>query len=238
MNKLEKRIYKLKGFLSYLYSLALLRYSSLNEKQLKKYFNENPVDRLHVGCGLTILPGWCNVLYERNQEYGQVKAVNGGSYLNYNLLKSWPWPEGSINYVAGAHFIEHIDLNHCLAFAKEAFTVLKPGGVIRLSCPDLEIYARNYVSNNEDFFKNEHIQKACVFKEAQTPSQIFAAKAYDSGGAHKWFHDFSSLKSVLERAGFSNVRKLTRLEGKVPDLEKLELPNREIESLYIEATKP
>lgn len=238
MLKFKKRIYKFKGFLNYMYSLLLLRYSLLNRYQLKRYFLKHPVSRLHVGCGLSILPGWCNVLYERNQEYGRVKKINGGLFLNFNLLNEWPWPKGSVSFVAGAHFIEHIDLNQCLKFVREAYEVLRPGGIIRLSCPDLEVYARHYINDNGGFFRNEQVQKACVFKEARTPSQIFAAKAYDSGGAHKWFHDYTSLKNVLERAGFVNIQKVGRLEGKVPDLEKLELPDREIESVYVEAQKP
>ena len=143
-----------------------------------------------------------------------------------------------MRFIAGAHFIEHLDLNHCIQFCKEALKVLKSGGIIRLSCPDLEIYARNYIAGNKAFFEHEEIKRACVFQTAQTPSQIFAAKAYDSGGAHKWFHDFSSLQNALQQAGFKNVRKLTRLEGQMPDLELLELPGREVETLYVEAQKP
>ncbi len=234
----QKRLFKLKGFLIYLYSLALLRYSAFNRAQLKKFFAASTVNKLHLGCGLLYLPGWCNVLYEKNQEYGRLTKREGTDFLNYNLMGPWPWAENSVTHVAAAHFIEHIDLNQCLWFCGQAYNVLKPGGVIRLSCPDLEVYARNYVAGNQDFFSNQEIIKACTFKTALTSSQIFAAKAYDSGGAHKWFHDFSSLKSVLERAGFVDVKKVDRLEGKTPDLAKLELAGREIETVYVEAVKP
>ena len=238
MTKWQKRIFKMRGFLNYISSLALLRYSSLNDTYLKKFFALNPVERLHVGCGLGVFKGWCNVLYERNQEYGVPRKVNGAWRLNYNLLKPWPWPKNSVSFIAGAHFIEHLDLNHCIRFSQEAFKVLKPGGVIRLSCPDLETYARNYIDGNKSFYENKEIKRACVFKAAETPSQIFAAKAYDSGGAHKWFHDFSSLESVLRRSGYVNIRKCSRLEGKTPDLDLLELSEREIETVYVEAEKP
>ena len=158
--------------------------------------------------------------------------------LNYNLLKPWPWSENSVRFVAGAHFIEHLNINQCLKFCTMAFRTLKSGGVIRLSCPDLEIYARNYVQGNQQFFTDQEIKKACAYNEAQTASQIFAAKAYDNNGTHKWFHDFSSLKNILQRAGFVNIRKVSRLEGKTPDLALLEIPQREIETVYVEAEKP
>ncbi len=230
---------KARGLFNYASSIVLLRYSTWHQNNLKAFFAQQKVDRLHVGCGNDgLLDGWCNVLYERNQPYGEIRRVKNALALNYNLLKPWPWPAGSVEYVAGAHFIEHLELADCLGFCKQALKVLKPGGYIRLSCPDLETYARNYIEKNEAFYKNEEIVRACVTKLAATPSQIFAAKAYDCAGAHKWFHDFSSLKSVLERSGFTNVRKVGRVEGHVPDLDKIELAQREIETVYVEAQKP
>ena len=67
--------------------------------------------------------------------------------------------------------------------------------------------------------------------------EIFIAKAYDSGGSHKWFYDFDSLKHILESAGFTQVKKCGRLEGAVPDLEMIEPLGRELETLYVEAVK-
>lgn len=238
-SKTQKRIRKVKGFLNQAYSVVSLKYTPFNYRNLVARVSKASISRLHVGCGLTVLDGWCNILYEPGQEYGVLKQLKEKTfYLNYNLLKPWPFAEGSIQHIAGAHFIEHLDLNDCLKFLHQAYQVLKSGGSIRLSCPDLEIYARNYLNNNAFFFANEEIKKACTFQNARTPSQIFIAKAYDSGGAHKWFHDFSSLKDALERTGFTDVRKLTRLTGRTPDLDKLELPQRESESLYVEAVKP
>jgi predicted SAM-dependent methyltransferase len=133
--------------------------------------------------------------------------------------------------------IEHLDLNGGILFFKEAYRVIKKGGVIRMSCPDLAIYASQYIKKNNDFFKNPLIREACTFKNAVTPGEIFIAKAYDSGGAHKWFYDFDSLKHVLELAGFSQVQKKERLNGSVPDIDQIEALAREIESLYIEAVR-
>ncbi len=232
-----KRRAKFRGFCNHLYSWALLRYTPMHGARLKKYFLAHPVERLHVGCGLLLLKGWCNVLYETGQEYGVYKNIDGAGWLNYDLLRSWPWAPGSLAVIAGSHFIEHLDLNDGLAFCREAYKALRPTGIIRLSCPDLETYAVKYLKQDRQFFQDEEIRKACAFQAAETPSQIFAAKAYDCGGAHQWFHDFSSLKNILERAGFAQIRRVKRLEGLTPDLEKLEPPQREIETVYVEAVK-
>ena len=228
---------KIKGTLCQAYSYLLLRYTKWNGDWLREDIAKRGVTQLHVGCGLVLLKGWLNILYEPKQGYGRVKEADGALLLNYNLLKKWPVDDNAVRFIAGSHFIEHLDLNHGIQFLKESFRVMKPGGVIRLSCPDLEIYVRNYVEKNMDFFENELIREWCAFSQAETPGEMLAAKAYDSGGTHKWFYDFDSLAHILGVAGFKDIKRCTRLEGKVPELDALELPERELETVYVEAVK-
>ncbi len=228
---------KIRGFANMAYSGILLRYTLLNTRILSQQIQKLAIDKLHVGCGNVLLKGWLNVRYERREEYGRLLPVDGGWLLNYNILKPWPIEANSIQFVAGSHFIEHLDLNQGIAFLKESFRVLRKGGVIRLSCPDMELYAKNYVARNQSFFQHKLIREWCVFKQAQTPGEIFIAKAYDSGGSHKWFYDFESLRHILDTAGFQEVRRCARLEGHVPDLPLLEPAGRELETVYVEAVK-
>ena len=236
-NKWKKRGMKIRGWLWRMYSYALLRYTKWNARRLKKDITRRNIERLHVGCGLVLLDGWLNILYEPRQEYGKVQDKGGRLLLNYNLLKKWPVNDNTISFIAGSHFIEHLDLNYGIFFLKESFRVMKSGGVIRLSCPDLGIYIKNYVENNASFFRNELIREWCTFDKAETPGEILAAKAYDSGGAHKWFYDFDSLKHILELSGFRNVKNCQRLEGLTPNLDAIELSDRELETVYVEAQK-
>jgi len=228
---------KVRGAFCQLVSLLMLRYTRLNASRLGHRIAWLNIDRLHVGCGDVLLKGWLNIFYDLREEYGRVKGVRGAWLLNYNLLKPWPVADRSIRYIAGSHFIEHLDLNEGIKFLKESYRVLLAGGLIRLSCPDMEIYARNYVANNKSFFEHELIREWCAFKSAETPGEIFVAKAYDSGGSHKWFYDFESLKHILELAGFKEVRKLGRLDGDMPELSIIEPDKRELETLYVEARK-
>jgi len=207
INKWEKRFKKINGFWNQAYSCFLLRYTRFNIKRLRRQIDRANIDRLHVGCGNVLLKGWLNILYEKRQEYGKIHPNNGALRLNYNLLKPWPIENNSLEFIAGSHFIEHLDLNDGIKFLEEAF------------------------------FNHKLIREWCAFKKAETPGEIFIAKAYDSGGSHKWFFDFDSLKHILESAGFGKVRKCGRLEGAVPDLGTIEPPGRELETLYVEAVK-
>lgn len=238
MSKWNKRKAKVIGLIKFIYSGATLKYSPLNFNRLLVETSRLGINKIHVGCGGLILKNWLNITYDPREVYGTIKNTGNNAFLlNWNINNGIPVQDQTVDLIAAAHFIEHIDLNECLEFCQKSFKVLRPGGIIRLSCPDLEIYAWNYINGDMKFFNNLEIKKACTYKSAVTPSQIFAAKAYDSGGAHKWFHDFSSLENVLKRVGFSEIRKVGRLEGLMPELEQLELPQREIETVYVEAIK-
>ena len=150
-NKSAKRIAKLKGAFWYLYSGFTLRHTPLCTLVLKKQIRALGVNKLHVGCGHILLPGWLNITFENRIEYGKIKQNNGALFLNYNLMRWWPFEENSADFVAASHFIEHFDLNRGIDFAKKCFAVLRKGGVIRLSCPDLETYAKNYAAGNHIF---------------------------------------------------------------------------------------
>jgi len=236
-NVFQKRIVKFRGFLNFFYSVLCLRFTRLGQRMLFRRVRDLKIDKVHVGCGNTLLQGWLNITFEPREEYGRIKEKGEAFWLNYNLLKPWPFADESIQFIAGSHMIEHLDLNGGILFFKEAYRVMKKGGVIRMSCPDLEIYASNYIKNNNEFFRNSFVREACTFKNAVTPGEIFISKAYDSGGAHKWFYDFDSLKHVLELAGFSQVQRKERLKGSIPDIDQVEASAREIESLYVEAVK-
>jgi predicted SAM-dependent methyltransferase len=233
----NKRLIKVKGHLKLAAAILTLHHTPLHRKNLTKQIQKINIDRLHVGCGDILLKDWLNITFIRFDFYGILNKLQGSWLLNYDLRQPWPINDGSIQFIAGSHFIEHLDLNAGLKFAREAFRCLKKEGVIRLSCPDLELYARNYLERNQVFFDNPKIREWCAFKQAATCGEILVAKAYDSGGSHKWFYDFESLSHILRQAGFTNIIRCLRLSGKTPDLGILEPEARDLETVYIEAQK-
>ena len=237
-HKWQKRKAKLTGFWNLAYSYATFRYSSWNRNHLQQKIRELNLKRLHLGCGTVLLKNWLNIQFDPREEYGTLKMKNGAWYLNFNLLKDWPIDPGTIDFIAASHFIEHLDLNNGIELVKKCHRALDKNGVLRLSCPDLERYARSYIQRSDDFLNHPKVREWCAFKQAQTPGEIFIAKAYDSGGSHKWFYDAESLKHILQLAGFTTVERKPRLGGLTPDLEQIELPDRELETVYVEGVKP
>lgn len=200
------------------------------------------VDRLNVGCGKDFVPGWLNIGLFQNDviPYGTIAIQGQTKILNWDMTKDMMLPENSIKYIFASHFIEHLTFYDAMNFYSRCLSVLEPGGLVRFSCPDFEIWVKNYVKNNQKFFK-EYKETYFIGGDgkdwAVTKAQIFSGSMFFWG--HKWIYDFESLKEILERVGFKSVKRRSFLKGEMPELKKLEphTKGRQMESLYVEAKK-
>jgi hypothetical protein len=82
--------------------------------------------RLHVGCGRVRLEGWLNLDIQHLPGVDLVVDVNQGLH--------WKGVEA----VYAEHFLEHLDLDRAIAFLLDVHRCLGPGGVVRLSTPNLD----------------------------------------------------------------------------------------------------
>ena len=69
--------------------------------------------------------------------------------LRHNASSAYPFPDQSFRHIFSEHFIEHVGPGEATAALRELWRLLEPGGTIRLSTPDLAIYARGYVEGRE-----------------------------------------------------------------------------------------
>lgn len=65
-----------------------------------------------------------------------------------DISKPLPFETGSARYILAEHVIEHVTFRQGLAFLQSCWRVLEPGGVLRLSFPDItrEIPLEEYKS--------------------------------------------------------------------------------------------
>lgn len=80
-----------------------------------------------------------------------------------DITKKLPFPDCSINAIFCEEAIEHIDLKLGLQLLRECFRILKPGGIIRLTTPDLTYFANRVTQSlnccdqiNEVFYGHGH----------------------------------------------------------------------------------
>lgn len=94
---------------------------------------------LNVGCGTRFHKDWTNI--------DMVSTAEG--VIAVNLLKGIPFDTDTFDLVYHSHVLEHFTREDGAHFVSECVRVLKPGGVLRISTPDLENIAREYIANLE-----------------------------------------------------------------------------------------
>ena len=92
--------------------------------------------RLNFGCGAHPLKGWTNI-DGGDGEWYEAPLAEGVIALDvFQALAALP--DGCARFVASEHFFEHFSLDDGHRLLDEWFRVLRPGGVLRIACPDLE----------------------------------------------------------------------------------------------------
>jgi predicted SAM-dependent methyltransferase len=134
-----------------------------------------------------------------------------------------PFTKNSINIAYASHFLEHLPKKNALKFLNRCFTILKPGGIIRLVVPDIDIIINKY-------------QKDSIKDNIAATNELNLRFFED--GQHKHMYNYKTLSTTLTSIGFKNVKKLDFRKSKIKDINKLEtLKLKYYTSLYIEAIK-
>jgi hypothetical protein len=138
--------------------------------------------------------------------------------------------------------IEHLRIDRVAGFLREVHRVLRPGGLFRVTCPDLRLFVAKYVSGDRSFF--ERIVTRSKDKLASTNDQRYwlvrgpgsAFMSYAYFHHHRWFYDFDTLEVCLREVGFSDVVQQAFGRSLVAEA-TLDNPDREWETLYVDAVK-
>ncbi|MEH2110217.1 class I SAM-dependent methyltransferase [Nostoc sp.] len=157
--------------------------------------------------------------------------------LHYNILKGLPLDSDSLLGINMSHILEHFTREEGLKVLKDCHRVLVPGGVLRISCPDLLVYAKAYINRDSSFYNSTAIRMACCYEDLNTYGDKFISKAYDNENGHKWFYDAESAIDLLKTAGFRKIEERQLHDSSLPNIENIEPEHRQAESFYIEAIK-
>jgi len=154
-------------------------------------------------------------------------------YAEIDIRKKLPLSDHCVDWVYAEHLIEHVKLGEAIAWLSEVRRVLSPGGLLRLTTPDIGTYAASYVHG--DGFFSEHRRRmgsTMPSRPAFMMNQIF----YLYG--HQWIYDEDELRYALAEAGYAmdNVHSRKFGEGARPDIALLDREVRNDETIYLEAT--
>jgi SAM-dependent methyltransferase len=96
--------------------------------QIRKYF-DNDTRLLMLGSDKRVLPGWLSV----------DKVCVRPAVVYMDATKRFPFPDASFDAIACEHLIEHVSYAEGQVMLRECRRILKLGGVLRLSTPDLDV---------------------------------------------------------------------------------------------------
>ena len=177
------------------------------------------IKRLNWGCGESGEPGWIN----SDLKDGPSIDVSG------DIRDGLPLDSDSLDYIVSIHALPMISYPDLVPVLQELRRMLKPGGVLRLSLPDLERGIEAYRQRKDDYF-------LVPDSDVQSYGGKFIVHMLWYGYSVTLFtKDF--IEELLQRAGFSRVDHCGYRETRSAHDEIVQLDNRENESLFVEAVK-
>ena len=148
---------------------------------------------------------------------------------------SIPLEDGSVDVLYTSHMAEHLYEDEFRKFLAEARRVLKPGGVLRISVPNLEAAVKSYIQNGDaDDFCDRlllcHGRKLSGIKRLN-------ALLFGDRGLHKRLYDPRSMKKYIEEHTGMSVTILKAGETTIDFPTSIDYREREEGSLYAECRK-
>jgi predicted SAM-dependent methyltransferase len=171
--------------------------------------------RLHLGSGLSPLPGWVNV-----------DLLGNPVELAWDLRAALPLPDGAAAAVFHEHLLEHLPLEAGLSLLRECHRLLAPGGVLRVGVPDAGAYLRAYADGDDGFFGRVRSAR---------PTRLLAVREVFQDHGHRSAYDLETLALLVESAGFAEVGGRPFGSSRIdpcPDG-----PHRRLETLYVEGVR-
>lgn len=192
----------------------------------KRFKLNSKVIKLHIGCGMLYKKGWVNI---DNNSDRNIKKLD----INYDLRRGIPVYDNSVDYIYNEHFIEHLNYDDGLYFLQECYRVLKPGGVIRIACPDLDQIINSYLDPN---WRERIWVTTNNCQEIESRCRMFSFCVTQIPWGHKYVYNKEELRRRLNDAGFKNDKTYEVSHGKSDYSELCNLDTR-IDSMYFEAQK-
>ena len=161
-----------------------------------------------------------------------------------------PYSDNQFDGIYSEHFIEHIYKYQGINYFKEAFRILKPGGVIRTVWPpyefveklvsgeDLSADEKEFVEHYHAFYVVKHKFAAAGNGHRSKREQCALGLLYQNG-EHLYLWKKQEMIDTLKEIGFSDVKEMKYQESSKADFKGIDTPGkiRALHSAVVEATK-
>jgi len=162
-----------------------------------------------------------------------------------DIVLGLPVPDNSVQGLYASHVLEHLSLEDMRVALRNAFRILKPGGVFRLIVPNLLPIAEAYVASARAGDPDAailFIQSTLMGQERRPSGMRGKIRAQLGNGAHLWMWDHPSMERELKSAGFVDMRPAQFGDSSDPMFASVEQLDRfmtgDVAEVAIEARKP
>ncbi len=131
-----------------------------------------------------------------------------------DITKRLKWSDNSVDIIFTEHVIEHVPIDGAITFMREAFRVLKPGGVFRVVAPMLdtmmkfkldEIGERFAREQLLPFYQRENEMLKAVGLDITFEPVTFLFDSLLKKHGHQFVWTTRMMAEVLRRVGFADV---------------------------------
>jgi ubiquinone/menaquinone biosynthesis C-methylase UbiE len=181
--------------------------------------DEQAVRRLNWGCGTEPPGGWTNCDIKEGR----------GIDISCDIGEGLPLEDSSFDYVVSIHALPELPYPEIDPALAELRRVLKPGGPLRLSLPDLDKAIRAYREGDAGYFLIADDDVRSLGGKLIVQMTWY--------GYSRSMYTFDFIEELLYRAGFRRVVHSAYGQTSSGFEEIAMLDNRERESLFVEAFK-
>ncbi len=172
---------------------------------------------IQPGCGPIKLDGYINIDIEPSHNPDIC-----GDILTMDF-------EG-LDVIYSCHMLEHLEVNDAATALALFCKWLRPGGILRLAVPSLEIAAQAYVGGSDMKFLYGADFKGYYLHDTPCERFNFFMKEW----SHKITYDFQQLGTMLSNAGFKIIERKEANSSAIPGFDYDRFIS---ESLYVECIK-
>ena len=179
--------------------LGVMKFSGREKRFVQRYMAQPGMKALQIGAGANRHEGWLHSNHFPIRPWGRKSFF-------LDATQHFPLKSESFDYVFCEHMIEHIDYAGGRNLVREAFRILKPGGVLRISTPDLDSFA-GLKDADSDPEKRTVLDYVCrEWNDAGEPVHwVSALNTQMRDWGHTFLYNEEILRGLFVGAGFDPV---------------------------------
>ena len=164
---------------------------------------------LYVGCGHHRMKGFTHVEINVGKQFKKGGDV-GPPDIIADITQHIPLVNDSINLIFSRATIEHLTYEELINHFLECHRLIKTGGYVRMTVPDMDIMINNYLKKEEDLEKAKIESEISTSQHIENHTDLFISRVLYHD--HYYLHNFDTLNRALKKTGFTNIKKKNQVK--------------------------